>query len=179
MSSGTGIIIPSEDSPTSPGSLTSDDSQSSISSHRNIEIRSNEQESMKNRLKRKRDLSSGGLEERAQLSRSEVEPAKKKSKDEVISDLQEQVRFLRDLKHQSDLQAVNDYNRAQQILDKLHEQIVCPICYTNTVDIVASWCGHAFCESCIYNGEDTTWERECATCRTRAGRKRYIPLYLI
>ena len=44
---------------------------------------------MKKRLKRKRNLSFSGLEEQAQLSRLEVEPAKKKSKDEVISDLQE------------------------------------------------------------------------------------------
>ncbi len=167
MSSGTGTIIPSKDSPTSPGILISDDSQSSFSLRRDVEVRSAEQEFMKNRLKRKRNLSSGGLEEQARLSRSKLEPAKKKSKDEVISDLQEQVHFLGDLKHQGAFQAVSGYNRAQQTLDELQDQIACPICRTNKVDVVASWCGHAFCESCIHNGVGTNWASECATCRAR------------
>ena len=175
MSSGTGIIIPSGGSPTSSDSFTSDDSsQSSVSLRCDSEIGSAEQELRNNRLKRKRSPSSDDLDEQTQLSR----PAKKKSKNEVILDLQEEVRFLRELKRHSDQQAVNDHNQAQQALDELQEQISCPICYTNTVDIVASWCGHAFCESCIFNEVDTTWERQCATCKTQAGRKKYIHLYL-
>ena len=180
MSPATAIIASSEDSPTLPGSPVPDNtSQPSVALRRDVKIWSAQQGSREKGLKRKRSISSDGLEELAQLSRSEVEPAEEMSKDKVILDLQEEVRFLRSLKHQSDLQAVHDHNEAQQTLDELQEQIACPICKTNKVDVVATWCGHAFCESCILNGVDTTWETQCATCMARAGRKTYIPLYLI
>ena len=72
--------------------------QSSVSPYRDIQSLSAEQGPKKNPLKRKRNVSSGSLNQQAQPSRSEVEPGEETSKDEIILDLQEQVRFLRYLK---------------------------------------------------------------------------------
>ncbi|KAG0741550.1 hypothetical protein G6F57_005309 [Rhizopus arrhizus] len=83
------------------------------------------------------------------------------------------VTLLGQSRRESSLPKSQNQSLAYANLDKVDEELNCPICHDIMKEVIATTCGHSFCYECIC--EQIKYQPECPLCRSQLSRTEMYP----